>query len=215
MTLAPFSSRRRRGGTAYLVPQGTRWDPYREMEDINTRFEHLMRTFFGDAAGQSGTSRWSPLAAPVDVEETDDTYKVDVDLPNVDPQDVTIEMKGEELRISGQYRQHERSGVVRRQNRPTGDFEFLVDLPSDIDPDRVDATYDNGVLTITVGKTRDAQPRRIEIHAPQGQQRLGEGDGQADSTQSDATAGTRRDSAQMQSDTQGKAQQSAQPSGAS
>jgi hypothetical protein len=67
---------------------------------------------------------------------------------------------------------------VRRQNRPIGDFEYVVDLPSDIDPNRVEATYGNGVLRITVGKTQEAQPRRIEIRASGGQQRIGQGEGQ-------------------------------------
>jgi hypothetical protein len=53
-----------------------------------------------------------------------------------------------------------------------------VDLPSDIDPNRVEATYDNGVLTVTVGKARDAQPRRIEISGTQGRQQAGRGDKQ-------------------------------------
>jgi HSP20 family protein len=155
-----------------------RRDPYREMDDINDRFGQLVQSVFGITPGLAGPAAWSALAVPVDIEETDDAYVVDVDLPNVNPEDVSIEMRGEELRISGQFQQHERSGVLRRQNRPTGDFEYMVDLPSDIDPSRVEATYDNGVLTVTVGKARDAQPRRIEISGSQGRQQPGRGDRQ-------------------------------------
>ncbi len=104
---------------------------------------------------------------PVDVEETDDAYIVDVDLPNVNPQDATIEVRGG---IFGQYQEREREGVLRRQNRPIGDFEYTVDLPSDIDANRVEAMYNDGVLTVTVGKARSAQPRRIEISASPGRQ---------------------------------------------
>ncbi|MDG4824974.1 Hsp20/alpha crystallin family protein [Asanoa sp. WMMD1127] len=139
------------------------WDPYR---DAN-RFDQLVRTLFADAPGLTAQSA---LAIPVDIEETDDAYVVDVDLPNVNPDDVTIEMRGEELRISGRFEQRERSGVMRRQNRQQGEFEYVVDLPSDLDPDRVDATYDRGVLRISVPKAQDAQPRRIEIHETQGGQ---------------------------------------------
>jgi hypothetical protein len=87
------------------------------------------------------------------------------DLPNIDPQDITIEMRGEEIQISGRHQDRQHTGAVRQQNRPTGDFEFLIDLPSDIDPNKVDASHDCGVLTISVAKKRDLQPRRIEIHA--------------------------------------------------
>jgi HSP20 family protein len=148
------------------------------MEDINDRFGQLIQSVFGVTPGTAGPAAWSALAVPVDVEETDDAYVVDVDLPNVNPEDVTIEMRGEELRISGQFQQRERTGALRRQNRPTGDFEYVVDLPSDIDPNRVEATYDNGVLTVTVGKAQGAQPRRIEISATQGRQQAGRGDKQ-------------------------------------
>ena len=179
MTLAPFSRTRRVGGQLVPARQAVSWDPYR---DINSRFDQLIRSFFGDGPGLTAAGDLSSLAAPVDVEETENAYVVDIDLPNVNPPEVTIEMRGEELRVSGQFQQPERTGVVRRQNRPQGEFEYMIDLPSDIDPNRVDATYDRGVLTITVGKAQDAHPRRIEIRAGQGQQ-SGRGDGQRSNQQ--------------------------------
>ncbi|HJT91551.1 MAG TPA: Hsp20/alpha crystallin family protein [Mycobacterium sp.] len=160
MSLAPFTSRQRRGGGQPITTQ-VGWDPIR---DAN-RFDQLIRTLFADSPGLTPQGA---LAIPVDIEETDDAYIVDVDLPNVNPDDVTIEMRGEELRISGQFEQRERSGVMRRQSRQQGEFEYVVDLPSDLDPDRVDATYGRGVLRITVSKAQDAQPRRIEVHEAQG-----------------------------------------------
>jgi HSP20 family protein len=140
------------------------------MEEINNRFDQLIQTFFGNTSGATAGNAWSRFAPPIDVEETDNAYVVEIDLPNVNPEDVTIEMRGEELRVTGRFQERERTGVVRRQSRPTGDFEYLVDLPSDIDPNRVDATYDSGVLTLTVGKAQDNQPRRIEIREMRGQQ---------------------------------------------
>ena len=169
MTLAPFSSRRRRGGQLATAP-AYRWDPRREMDEINSRFGQLMQAFLGEPAAMPSAGGWSPLAPPVDIEETEDAYVIDIDLPNVDPKDVNLEMRGEELRVSGVFQQRERSGILRRQNRQTGEFEYLIDLPSDIDPNRIDATYGNGVLTVSVGKTREREPRRIEIHGQQGQQ---------------------------------------------
>jgi HSP20 family protein len=161
--------------------------PYRDVEDINRRFGQLIQTLFGDASGLTG----SVASPPVDIEEREDAYVVDVDLPNVRPEDVNIEMRGEELRISGRIQQRESTGIVRRQNRPTGEFEYVVDLPGDIDTNRVEATYDNGVLTITVGKAQDAQPRRIEVR-DLSQQRLGDSDGQSEA-QPAAGAGDQAD----------------------
>ena len=166
MTLAPFSSRLRRGGLLAGSP-AYRWDPRREVDELNSRFGQLIQSLIGGEAGIGGSAGWSP---PVDVEETEDAYVVDVDLPNVNPEDVSLEMRGEELRISGAFEERSRGGVVRRQGRQTGEFEYMIDLPSDIDSDRVQAAYSNGVLTVTVPKARNAQPRRIEIQAQGDQQ---------------------------------------------
>jgi HSP20 family protein len=149
-------------------------DPYWEMEEINNRFNQLIRSFLGDTQGLTRAGGWSRMALPVDIEETDETYVIDIDLPNVEPHQVNIEMRGEELRISGEFEQPERSGTVRQQNRRTGEFEYVVDLPGDIDSNRVDATYHNGVLRVTVGKAKDSQPRRIEVRETQERQQIGQ-----------------------------------------
>ncbi|WP_238006757.1 Hsp20/alpha crystallin family protein [Dactylosporangium sp. AC04546] len=155
MTLAPFSARQRGGQIARGRRSG--WDPAREIDDF-------IRTFFGGGpAGGDPAAIAAALRPPVDIEETEQAYVVDVDLPNVSPERIELQMRGEELRISGTFEERERSGVMRRQNRQTGEFEYLVDLPNDIDGDRVEAAYDNGVLTVTVARARSAQPRRIEI----------------------------------------------------
>jgi len=144
------------------------------MDELNSRFGQLIQSLIGGETGIGGSAGWSP---PVDVEETDDAYVVDVDLPNVNPENVNLEMRGEELRISGAFEERSRGGVVRRQGRRTGEFEYMIDLPSDIDSEQVQAAYSNGVLTVTVPRARDAQPRRIEIQAQgdqQGQQQMGQ-----------------------------------------
>jgi HSP20 family protein len=186
MTLAPFFSwKRRGGGQLATVPayQAYQWDPLREIDEINTRYGQLLQTL----AGGSGRT------PPVDVEETEDSYLIDIDLPNVDPQNVTIELRGEELRIAGTFQQQGRGGIPRRQNRQTGEFEYVVDLPSDIDAERVEAAYNNGVFTVKVGKTKDLQPRRIEIRGGPGKQQLED----------------RQQSAQPQSGARGSTQQKA------
>ncbi|GAA3452308.1 Hsp20/alpha crystallin family protein [Dactylosporangium matsuzakiense] len=185
MTLAPFSSRQRRGGSAAGAPV-YRWDPRREVDELNSRFGQLIQSLISGEAGIGGPAGWSP---PVDVEETEDAYVVDVDLPNVNPDDITLEMRGEELRISGAFEERGRGGVVRRQGRQTGEFEYMIDLPGDIDSDRVQAAYRNGVLTVTVPKARDAQPRRIEIQAQDDRQSGRPAPGQQQAAQGDRQPG--------------------------
>jgi HSP20 family protein len=206
MTLAPFSSRPRRGGLLAATP-AYRWDPRREVDELNSRFGQLIQSLIGGETG-IGSAGWSP---PVDVEETEDAYVVDVDLPNVNPEDVNLEMRGEELRISGAFEERGRGGVVRRQGRQTGEFEYMIDLPSDIDGDRVQAAYSNGVLTVTVPKARDAQPRRIEIQAQGDQQQTGQQPGQ--SAQRTGQQPTQSAAGQQQAAQRGTQQSGSQQSG--
>src|SRR5262245_36848919 len=94
MSLPPFFTRQQRPGSGRQAVSPR----YREMEDINRRYSDLIQSFFVDPAGLLGVA----VTPPVDIEETDDAYVVDIDLPSVRPEDVNIEMRGEELRVSGQ-----------------------------------------------------------------------------------------------------------------
>jgi HSP20 family protein len=138
-----------------------RGDPFQAMEDVYDRMGQLMQGFFGET-GLPGTTggRWTALA---DIEETDDAFIVDVDLPGVRPEDVNLELRNNELRVSGEIREKERVGILRRQTRPIGEFDYVVALPGDIDPDKVDASLSDGVLSIRLGKSAASQARRINI----------------------------------------------------
>jgi len=155
-----------------LIPRSPRWaavasaprgDPSRELEDLQDRMNQLVRSVFGELAPSDGGRQHGPMSVPVDIEETDDAYIVEIDLPNVRPEDVNVELRDAELHISGEYKERERTGVLRRQTRRVGQFEFIVALPGEPDADKVDASLSDGVLTVRVGKAVASQPRRIEV----------------------------------------------------
>lgn len=104
--------------------------------------------------------RVMPLA---DVEETDDAYIVDIELPGVKRDDVSVQVTDDHLVVTGERRERQRVGLLRQQTRSTGRFHFEVTLPSGIDPDQVHANLDNGVLNVVVPKLESARPRKIEI----------------------------------------------------
>lgn len=138
------------------VPQRSR--PARfAMEDVYDRMGRLMQEFFGD-----GPANLAP-AAPVDVEETDDAYIVDIELPGVRREDIDIELRDSDLRICGEMKERERTGLLRRRERRVGRFEHVVTLPGDVDPEKVEADLSGGVLTVRLGKARSSRPRRIEV----------------------------------------------------
>jgi len=140
-----------------------RWESTSELEQLNER----MRRFLDQTFGSFGWSPplieragWSP---PVDLEELDDAYVVEADLPGVKPEDVNVELVGNELTITGEMKEQERKGTVRRQSRRTGRFDYRLSLPSHVDPEHVEAKLSDGVLELRIPKSERAQRRRIEI----------------------------------------------------
>ena len=103
---------------------------------------------------------WWP---PVDVEETDEAYVFASDLAGVDRNDVTIELTGNELAISGEVKKEERSDVVPEQPRRGAPFAYSITLPESVDADAIDASLENGVLKVTVPKSKPSQRRTIEL----------------------------------------------------
>lgn len=135
-----------------------RWDPFREFEDLYTQMGRLMGTAFGSPTGAA--TGWVPLA---DVSETDDAYLVEVDLPGVKSKDINIEVTRNELVITGELKQTERKGLLRRKQRRVGEFEFRIALPREVDADQIEANLADGVLTVRIPKHETAKPRRVEI----------------------------------------------------
>ncbi|QSB16675.1 Hsp20/alpha crystallin family protein [Natronosporangium hydrolyticum] len=104
-----------------------------------------------------------PTTAAADIEETDDEFVVELDLPGVNREDIDVEVRQNQLRVTGEIKERERTGLLRRQSRPVGRFDYLVAVPGEIDPDKLDATLTNGVLTVRLGKAARNQPRHIEV----------------------------------------------------
>jgi HSP20 family protein len=98
-----------------------------------------------------------------DVEETDDAYIVEVELPGVKKNDIDISVAGRRLTVSGELKERERKGVLRRRTRSVGRFHYDVVLPNEIDDDAVTASLDEGVLSVRVPKAARERPRRIEV----------------------------------------------------
>jgi HSP20 family protein len=103
------------------------------------------------------------FAPPVDIEETDDAYVIEADLPGVKREDIDLELEGNELQVSGEIKQRE--GKFRRRTRRVGRFELRVALPDRVDGGAVNAKLDHGVLTVRVPKAEKAHRRKIDVKA--------------------------------------------------
>ena len=134
---------------------------FSELEQLQEHMDRLMQSVWSPAGGGNGGA-WMPVT---DIEETDEAWVIEAELPGVDRKDVNVEMRDSELIISGEIKEKERKGVLRRQTRKTGEFEYRVTLPGDADAEHIEANLHDGVLTVRVPKTEQAKPRRIEVKA--------------------------------------------------
>ncbi|MCW3033168.1 MAG: hypothetical protein QOK19_1573 [Solirubrobacteraceae bacterium] len=136
-----------------------RWEPFGELEQFNRQFGRLLDSVWSPvASGNGGT--WTPLA---DVEETEDAWIVEAELPSVEGDDINVELRDSELIISGEIKEKERKGVLRKRTRRTGEFEYRVVLPGQADEEHVEAKLHDGVLSVRVPKSERARRRRIEV----------------------------------------------------
>ena len=131
------------------------WNPFREFDDMQQRVSKLLES----GVGHGLVTSWVPA---VDIEETDEAFLVEADLPGVRRDDVTVELQDNELRIHGEVKERERTGILRRRTRRMGRFDYRVVLSGEVDADNVEANLQEGVLRVVVRKTEHAKPRRIE-----------------------------------------------------
>ena len=137
-----------------------RWDPFREFEQLQEEMGRLMQTTWTPATGDGGA--WTPFA---DIEETDDAWVIEAELPGVDRDAIVVELHGDELVIFGDVKDRERQGRLRRRARRIGHFEYHVTLPGAMDEDKIEASLHDGILTVRVPKSAQEKPRRIQVKA--------------------------------------------------
>jgi HSP20 family protein len=138
-----------------------RWEPFRELEQLHEQMGRLMDTAWSPISAGNGGS-WMPLA---DIEETDDAWIVEAELPSVNRDDINVELRNDELVITGEIKEKERKGVLRRRTRRTGQFEYRVTLPGHPNEEGIEANLHEGVLTVRVPKAQQERPRRIDVKA--------------------------------------------------
>lgn len=138
-------------------PDTGRWSPFSDLERLNRELTGYLDSWRQTDVLGGG---FTPLA---DVEETEDAYLVEVELPGVKRADVDIEMAGRRVSVRGERKEKERVGILRRRERTVGRFSYEVTLPGDVDEDGVEADLVEGVLTVRLPKPERDRPRRIEI----------------------------------------------------
>ena len=129
-------------------------------------------------SSQLMSGRRTPMGMPMDVWQAEDGYHVALDLPGIDPGSVEITSERNVLTIRAERRaEYEEGHNVLLAERPQGTFTRQLQVGEALDTEKVQATYTNGVLLLTIPLAEAAQPRRIEVQHGGGRQQLSAGGG--------------------------------------
>jgi HSP20 family protein len=152
-----------------LIP----WKPElpQMMEKFRREMDSLFDRFF--EFGGNGRNPWLPETSLwsyepcVDVAETDEGYEVIAELPGLSRDEFSVELKDNDLWITGEKKEETESEgrTFLQVGRRYGVFRQVVALPHQVDADRVNAEFKDGILTIHVPKTEEAKPHRITVAA--------------------------------------------------
>jgi HSP20 family protein len=161
----------------------TRWRPNQTVT-LRDAFQQLFEDAFTD-----GLPTQLAKGFPVDIHETLDAIEVDASIPGADVADVEVTTTGNSVMIRAEVRgqREEHEGEMLRQERVTGVFQRAFTLPTEIDPNKVEARMENGVLIVRLPKAESVKPKRVEV---QGQRSRSNGHSNGNGKTAGATAGT-------------------------
>jgi len=143
-----------------------KWTPFREVSRLRDEMDRLWQDFFGSGrrALRPRAEEWIPA---VDISDTADKVTVKVEVPGMDAKNIEISLSGDTLTIKGEKRaeKEEKGENFYLAERSYGSFARSLRLPAEVDADKIEATYNQGLLTITCPKKEVVKPKQIEIKA--------------------------------------------------
>ncbi len=140
-----------------------RTNPFGELISLRSAMDRLFEDSW--VRSRNGITDEHPLA--LDVRTTEDAYEIDAALPGIKPEDVDISVLGETLTITARAHNdesHDDDGYAYREIR-RGSFSRTVTMPTSVKADEASATFENGMLHLSIPKAEEAKPRQIQIKA--------------------------------------------------
>jgi HSP20 family protein len=132
--------------------------------DLHSARREMLRLFdsvAGDTFGEVGAGVFPPM----NITQDNDNFYVRAEVPGINPNELSISAMGNRLSLAGKreiQREHERASYHRKE-RAEGSFNRTVTLATEIDADKVDAHYTDGILTLTLPKAAETKPRQIKV----------------------------------------------------
>jgi HSP20 family protein len=143
-----------------------RWDPFRDMMSLRNAMDRL----FEDSFVRPSAMVMEPEGRgtlPLDMYQTDNEVVVKASLPGFGPEEVDISITGDTLTIKGEHQEEKETqeeDYIYKERR-YGSFSRSVSFPVDVKSEKAEATFENGVLTLSIPKAETAKPKQIKVKA--------------------------------------------------
>lgn len=139
-----------------------KWEPMMGLSRLTDVFDRMMDDFFSmDTRLAEPVTSLVPL---MNIEELKDEYRITLEVPGMEKDDLDIQIKDDVLTISGEKKEDiKEEGTLFRRERWFGKFTRSVTLPNDVNVDKIEAEYKNGVLTLHLPKSEEAKGKKIQV----------------------------------------------------
>ena len=138
----------------------TRWNPFEDFTNLHLEMDRAFGRYAGNELAAVSTAAWIPAT---EVSSDEESCTMRVALPGIDPNQVHVDLHGNNLTISGERTRPEPNGHSYSSEFHYGTFERAFTLATKVDTENVTARYDNGMLELTLPLSDTAKPRRIAI----------------------------------------------------
>ena len=143
-----------------------RWNPRREMEAFQNPFGNFFHEPFFRTSLQNdeaGMGRWEPA---VDIYDDKDKIVMKAELPGMDKKDIKVDLKDHVLTLKGErsFENEVKEGNYYHKERVFGKFQRAFRLPVNLNPEKINADFKDGVLKIEIPKPEEEEPKKITVH---------------------------------------------------
>ncbi len=144
------------------TPRTDLWDPFNNLADIREEMNRLFDNSFRRLGHGEIEGAFVPA---VDIAEHKDNYLVRADLPGLRKEDVNVTLQDNFLTIRGEKKHETESKDANyyRRERVYGTFSRVIELPTSVDAKKIEASFKDGVLHITLPKSEEAKPKEIDV----------------------------------------------------
>lgn len=139
--------------------------PVSKQLEFRREFDDLVNRFFGPEPWFMGRFFGQGFSPAIDIKETENEFVVKAEIPGIDQKDLSVSLSGDVLTISGEKKEEkeEKGENVHRVERSFGSFCRSFTLPGEIQEDKIEAKYKNGILTLTLPKAESSKRKPINI----------------------------------------------------